>query len=965
MPKPDKKLFLLDAFALIYRAHFAFSKNPRITSTGMNTGAVYGFTNSLLEIIQKEKPTHLGVAFDTDQPTFRHVEYTEYKAQREKQPEDIKIARPYIRQLVTAFNIPILELDGYEADDVIGTLAKKACRAGFEVFMMTPDKDFGQLVEEHIYHYKPAYMGNAVDILGVQQVLEKWDVERIDQVIDMLGLQGDAVDNIPGIPGIGPKTAAKLLKDYGTVENIVAHADEIKGKNGERIKEFGEQGILSKRLATINIDVPIEFDAEALRYTGPDDEKLKPLLQELEFRSTMRRLYGEEGTSAVAAATAAVKAASVKAAKPGASLQGDLFASAAPEQEVATAPVEQIKQAQDSSAESSEAGQHASPPRTIYNTPHHYHLMQTEKQQEDLIKHLKQQKAICFDTETDAIDAVEANLVGLSFSWYAGEAYYVPVPEEAAEAQKVADRFKGVLEDEKIRKIGQNLKYDILVLRKYGIEVGGPVTDTMIAHYLLEPDMRHGMDLLAETYLNYKPVSITELIGARGKGQKTMREVPLEAIKEYAAEDADITLQLERKLMPMLKQEKLLKLYEDVEAPLVHVLADIEFNGIKVDTEALKELSVQLDLEAKELEKQIYEDAGEQFNIGSPKQLGEILFDKLKLIGKPKTTKTGQYATGEEILIKLADEHQIVRHILEYRQLTKLCSTYIDALPKLISPRDGRVHTSFNQAVAATGRLSSTNPNLQNIPIRTERGREIRKAFVPRGEEFTLLSADYSQVELRLMAGFAKDEAMVEAFREGRDIHATTAAKIFKVSLEEVDSDMRRKAKTANFGIIYGISAFGLAQRLNIPRKEASDIIEAYFKEFPGVKQYMDESIHKAREQEYVETIMGRRRYLRDINSRNQTVRGFAERNAINAPIQGSAADIIKVAMVNIHHWMKKQKLQSRMVLQVHDELVFDVHHSEVELMKEHIPLFMSTAVDLPVPLEVGLGTGPNWLEAH
>ncbi|WP_225000213.1 DNA polymerase I [Cesiribacter sp. SM1] len=959
MAKPDKKLFLLDALALIYRAHFAFSKNPRITSTGLNTGAVYGFTNSLLEIIQKEKPTHIGVAFDTDVPTFRHVEFEAYKAQREKQPEDIKIAKPYIRQLIEAFNIPILEVDGFEADDVIGTLAKKACRAGFEVFMMTPDKDFGQLVEEHIYHYKPAYMGNAVDILGVKEVLEKWDVERIDQVIDMLGLQGDAVDNIPGIPGIGPKTASKLLKEYGTVENIVAHADEIKGKNGERIKEFGEQGILSKRLATINQEVPIDFDPDALLYTGPDDAKLKPLLQELEFRSTMRRLYGEEGTSAVAAATAAV---AKKAPKQGASLQGDLFAPAADSQETEQDGTEVMTAVADLAAEDHRT---LAGPRTIYNSTHHYHLMQTQRQQEELVKHLKQQKGFCFDTETDALDPVEARLVGISFSWYPGEAYYVPVPENEAEAKELIGRFKEVLEDEKVRKIGQNLKYDILALRKYGIEVQGPVTDTMIAHYLLEPDMRHGMDLLAETYLNYKPVSITELIGSKGKDQKTMRDVPLEAIKEYAAEDADITLQLERKLMPLLKQEKLLKLYEEVEAPLVHVLADIEYNGINVDTDALKELSVQLDQEAKELEKQIYQEAGEEFNIGSPKQLGEILFDKLKLIDKPKTTKTGQYATGEEILIKLADEHEIVKHILEYRQLTKLCSTYIDALPKLISPRDGRVHTSFNQAVTATGRLSSTNPNLQNIPIRTERGREIRKAFVPRSEGFTLLSADYSQVELRLMAGFAKDEAMVEAFREGKDIHAATAAKIYKIDIEAVDSDMRRKAKTANFGIIYGISAFGLAQRLNIPRKEASDLIEAYFQEFPGVKKYMDESIHKAREQEYVETIMGRRRYLRDINSRNQTVRGFAERNAINAPIQGSAADIIKVAMVNIHHWMKKQQLKSRMVLQVHDELVFDVHLDELELMKEHIPLFMSTAVDLPVPLEVGLGTGPNWLEAH
>ncbi len=949
MSKPENKLFLLDALALIYRAHFAFSKNPRVNSKGINTGAVFGFTNALLEIIQKEKPSHLGVAFDTNAPTFRHKEFEEYKAQREAQPEDIKIAKPYIRDIVKAFNIPILELDGFEADDVIGTIAKKAAREGFEVFMMTPDKDYSQLVEEHVYLYKPAYMGNAVDILGVPEVLEKWDIEKVEQVTDILGLQGDAVDNIPGIPGIGPKTASKLIREYGSVENLVANTAKLKGKQKENVEKFAEQGILSKYLATINTEVPVGYDAEALRYTGPDEERLKEIFQELEFRSIMGRLFGEKPE-----ATPSTKKAKPAPASPG---QMTMFGQATSQDTATPADVPPLPEAMPATE--------VPVINTIETVVHHYHTIDTPALRQELLKYLKARKSFCFDTETNNIDAVEAKLVGLSFSYHPGEAYYVPVPEDKEEATTVVEDFREVLEAEDIVKIGQNLKYDILVLKKYGIETGGNLFDTMLAHYLIEPDMRHGMDLLAETYLNYKPVSITELIGSKGKNQLNMREVPVEQVAPYACEDADITLQLKEKLEEELQKHQLRKLFDEVEVPLVKVLAEMEFNGITVDTNALKELSTSLEEDVKAIEQKIYETAGETFNIGSPKQLGEILFDKLKLIEKPKKTKTGQYATGEDILSKLAVKHEVANDILTYRELSKLRSTYVDALPLLISPLDGRLHTSFNQAVTATGRLSSTNPNLQNIPIRTEKGREIRKAFVPRSEEFTLMAADYSQIELRIMAVFAKDESMIEAFRAGRDIHATTAAKIFKVPLEEVDSEMRRKAKTANFGIIYGISAFGLSERLSIPRKEASEIIEAYFQEFPGVQEYMERCISQAREKEYVETILGRRRYLRDINSRNATIRGYAERNAINAPIQGSAADMIKLAMVRIHDWMKKEKLRSKMILQVHDELVFDVHLEELELMKKQVEYFMAHALELDIPMEIGIGTGNNWLEAH
>lgn len=935
MSKPEKSLFLLDAMALIYRAHFAFSKNPRINSKGMNTSAPFGFTNSLYEILDKKQPTHIAVAFDTSAPTFRHVQFPEYKANRDETPEDIKIAIPIIKEIVRAFNIPVLEIDGYEADDVIGTFAKKAAREGFEVFMMTPDKDYGQLVEEHIYLYKPAFMGNGVDVMGVQEILDKWDIQRIDQVIDMLGLQGDSVDNIPGIPGVGPKTASKLLKEYDTLENIVKHAHELKGKLGEKVAEFGDQGILSKELATIELNVPLAFDSGPMKYDGPNKDALTKLFEELEFRATLKRILG--GTSPVVASAKP---------KPAAAAQMGLFSENSP----TITPIEEEEVIEKS---------------ILQETEHQYHLIDSPDLRKRLVRFLLEQEEFCFDTETDNLEPIEANLVGIAFSYLKGEAYYVPTPIDRLEAQKIVDEFKVVFENDKILKIAQNAKYDIQVLKNYGVEVKGPLFDTMIAHYLIDPDTRHNMDVLAENYLNYKPQSITELIGKKGPSQITMSDVDLNKVVEYAGEDADITLQLKQKLAPILEESELTKLFKEVELPLVDVLADIEYNGVKIDTEALALMSKELEGESLNARDQIYALAGEEFNIASPKQLGVVLFEKMKLVEKPKKTKTGQYATGEEILSKLAPEHDIARLILEFREYQKLKSTYVDALPKLISPIDGLVHTDYRQAVAATGRLSSNNPNLQNIPIRTVKGREIRKAFIPRNEEFLLLAADYSQIELRIVAAFAKDENMMEAFKNGKDIHSTTASKVFNVPLEEVDRDMRRKAKEVNFGLIYGISAFGLAQNLNISRSEAQEIISSYFNEFPGVKRYMDEQVNKAREFTYVETILGRRRYLRDIHSKNMVGRGHAERNAINAPIQGSAADIVKIAMINIHKWMKAENLKSKMIMQVHDELVFDVHKSELDLLKAKIPELMTSAIELDVPMDVEVGVGENWLIAH
>ena len=933
MSKPEKSIFFLDAMALIYRAHFAFSKNPRVSSKGLNTGAAFGFTNSLYEIIEKRKPSHLAVAFDTSAPTFRHEQFPAYKANRDETPEDISIAIPIVKDIVRAFNIPVIEMDGYEADDIIGTLAKRAAKAGFEVFMMTPDKDYGQLVETHIYLYKPAFMGNGVDIMGVPEVLEKWDIEKIDQVVDMLGLQGDAVDNIPGIPGIGPKTASKLLKTYGSVENLVANTHELKGKQKEKVEEFGQQGILSKKLATIHTEVPVEFDEEAMKYNGPNIEKLKTIFEELEFRTTLKRILGETTTPS-------------KKPKPADNPQMSLFAEATNPK----APADEEKPKEK---------------LTIDSVEHEYHLIDTPELRKRLVRYLLAQEEFCFDTETDSIEPIEASLVGLAFSYRKGEAYYVPIPEEKEEAQKIVNEFKAVFEKEGILKIAQNAKYDIQILKNYSTNVADPLFDTMIAHYLIDPDTRHNMDVLAENYLNYTPVSITELIGKKGTKQGNMKDVPIHQVVEYAGEDADITFQLKGLLAPMIQENHLAKLNETVEIPLVNVLAEVEYNGVKIDTEVLAIMSEELAEESIKAQKEIYELAGEEFNIASPKQLGVILFDKLQLVEKPKKTKTGQYATGEDILSKLANQHTIAKRILEFREYQKLKSTYVDALPKLISPVDGLVHTDYRQAVAATGRLSSNNPNLQNIPIRTEKGREIRKAFIPRSEEHTLMAADYSQIELRIVAAFAKDQSMISAFKNGKDIHATTASKVFNTPIDQVDREMRRKAKEVNFGLIYGISAFGLAQNLGISRTEAQEIISAYFNEFPGVKKYMDDAINKARELTYVETILGRRRYLRDIHSKNQVGRGHAERNAINAPIQGSAADMIKVAMINIHQWMKTSGLKSKMIMQVHDELVFDVYKPELDLMKSKVPELMKNAIKLDVPMEVEVGMGENWLIAH
>ncbi|MEM9672268.1 MAG: DNA polymerase I [Bacteroidota bacterium] len=942
MSQSEKKLFLLDAMALIYRAHFAFSKNPRINSKGMNTGAALGFTNALVEVLNKEKPSHIAVAFDTSAPTFRHKQYKEYKANREAQPEDIQMAIPIVKDIVRAFNIPVLEMDGFEADDIIGTVAKWAARKGFTVYMMTPDKDFAQLVEDCIYLYKPAYMGNSVDILGIPEVLKKFDIQQVEQVCDMLGLQGDASDNIPGIPGVGPKTASRLLKEYGSVEAVIANADQLKGKQRERVMEFSEQGLLSKELATIKTDVPITIGENDLHLDDPNEPALRKIFEDLEFRTLARRVLDKH---------------------PNLQVQGGLFDTEKLAEDHNQLPF--VFGETNGDNENNHNSAHSGN-RSIEDTQHDYQLVADTKSRAKLVALLSKEKEVCFDTETDSLEAIETQLVGLAFARKTGEAYYVPVPEDQNEAQLIVDEFKPLLENEQIMKIGQNLKFDMLVLKKYGMEVAGTLFDTMIAHYLIDPETSHSMDAMAENYLNYKPVSIESLIGKKGKDQGSMRDIPVETVTEYAGEDADITLRLKETFETTLKEdEKLEKLFRRMEMPLVPVLASMEYEGVRVNPEVLQELSGELAQNISQIERDIYKVAGVEFNIGSPKQLGEVLFDHLKLLEKPKRTKSGQYATGEAILSDLATEHDIARRILDYRELVKLKNTYIDALPKLISPVDHRIHTSYNQAVTATGRLSSTNPNLQNIPIRTEKGQLIRKAFVPRNEDFVLLSADYSQVELRIMASFSQDETMMEAFQKGQDIHAATASKIFGVTIDEVTPDMRRKAKTANFGIIYGVSSFGLAQRLSIPKSEASDIIKSYFEQFPSIRHYMDRVIQQAREVEYVETMMGRKRYLRDINSRNPTLRGYSERNAINAPIQGTAADMIKIAMVDIYQWMQQEKLKSRMILQVHDELVFDVHQDEQEKLKQKVCELMIEALPLDVPMEVGTGIGLNWLEAH
>lgn len=934
----NKKLFLLDGMALMYRAHFALSKNPRFTSTGINTSAVMGFTNTLLDVLKKEKPTHIAVVFDTEAPTERHTTFEAYKAQRQAMPEDLAAAMPYVIKLITGFNIPVITSDGYEADDIIGTLAKKAEQKGYQVYCMTPDKDFAQLVSENIFIYKPARMGNDMEILGVKEILTKWEIENVLQVIDILGLWGDAVDNIPGIPGIGEKTAKALIKQYGSMENIIANSHELKGKQRENVENFAEQGLLSKKLATILLDVPVELDEASLELCDPSRDLLEPLFTELEFRTLGRRVFGDEF--------------SVTTARFQEGTQTDLFGNQTGEaiqytNTLEEEPVEKL------------------PAKTIENTEHDYQLVDTAEHRADLIKLLLAEKRISFDTETTGTDANMADLVGLSFSIKPGTGYYIPVPAARDEAQAIVDEFKVVLENEEIEKIGQNTKYDILVLKWYGVEVKGKLFDTMLAHYLIDPDTRHGMDVLSENYLGYSPISITKLIGAKGKNQGTMRDVPVIDVVDYAAEDADVTLQLAHIFEPKLKELNAAKLAQEIENPLVYVLADIEKEGVRIDVETLKAYSKELETEIIKFEQNVYDKAGIKFNLASPKQLGEVLFDKLQLDPKAKKTKTGQYQTGEDVLLALASKSDIVQDILDFRQLQKLKSTYVDALPLMVNPKTGRVHTSYNQAVAATGRLSSNNPNLQNIPIRTERGREVRKAFIARDENHILLSADYSQIELRIIAEISKEENMLDAFNKGIDIHTATAAKVYGVSIEEVDGTQRRNAKAVNFGIIYGQSAFGLSQNLGIPRKEAAEIIEQYFAQYPGIKRYMSDTMNFARENGFVETIMGRRRYLRDINSANQTVRGFAERNAINAPIQGSAADMIKIAMINIHKEMKAQGMQSTMTMQVHDELVFDVLRSEKEAMKAIIQDKMTNAIKLTVPIVVEIGEGDNWLAAH
>lgn len=931
-----KKLFLLDGMALIYRAYFALSKTPRITSTGLNTGAIMGFTNTLLEVLKNQQPSHIAVVFDTAAPTARHIEFEAYKAHREKMPEDLSASIPYIYRLIEGFNIPIITMDGYEADDIIGTLAKKAEQENFQVYCMTPDKDFGQLVSDNIFIYKPARMGNGAEVQGVKEILEKWEVTDVCQVIDILGLWGDAVDNIPGIPGIGEKTAKKLVQEFGSVEGIIANADQLKGKMRENVENFAEQGLISKKLATILLDVPVELNEKALELEDPNKDILEPLFAELEFRTLGKRVFGDDFS--IFEKNAPING------------QMDLFA---------------IQTTANTTSTVIEVSSENIVLKNIHNTTHEYTLLDTTEEQEKLAEELNSKSSFCFDTETTGLDANLADIVGLSFSFETGKAYYIPTPANREEAQHIVDIFKSALENPAIEKIGQNIKYDILLLARYGVKVQGTLFDTMLAHYLIDPDTRHGMDVLAENYLNYTPVSITELIGEKGKKQGNMRDVDFEKIKEYAAEDADITLQLKNIFHPLLVETDTLKLAQDVEFPLVYVLAEIERNGVKVDVPALGEFSKTLEQDITDLENAIFEKAGVNFNIASPKQLGEVLFDKLQLDPKAKKTKTGQYKTGEDVLLALAHKSDIVQDILNFRQLQKLKSTYVDSLPELINPETGLIHTSYNQAVAATGRLSSTNPNLQNIPIRTERGREVRKAFIPRSQDHVILSADYSQIELRLIAELSKDQNMLEAFSQGHDIHRATAAKVYNMAFEEVTSEQRRNAKAVNFGIIYGQSAFGLSQNLGISRKEAADIINEYFNQYTGIKKYMSDAVEFAKEKGYVETILKRRRYLRDINSANMTVRGFAERNAINAPIQGSAADLIKIAMIAIQKEIEQQGLAGKMIMQVHDELVFDVPKQEVEAFKTIILDKMTNAIKTNVPLIVEIGEGKNWLEAH
>lgn len=932
----DKRLFLLDGHALVYRAHFAFIARPLINSKGLNVSAITGFVRTLWDLIQKEAPSHIAVAFDPPGPTFRNEVYEEYKANREEQPDDIKVALPIIKEIVKAFHIPIVMVENYEADDVIGTLSKQAEKEGYTVYMVTPDKDYGQLVSDNIVMYKPSRQGNGIEKLGPREICKMWDIDKVEQVIDILGLAGDSVDNIPGIPGVGPKTAVKLLKQFGSIEGIIENADQLKGKQREKVEEFSDQALLSKQLATIKTDVPIQFDEKDFNLDPFDREKLTEIFKELEFRTLARSILGAEQQMGE---------------------QGQLFVTTPDEKEKKEAP---------------KAKEYHLGDKNIDNTDHDYQLLTDRKEMEALAGKLKKQKSFAFDTETcsilptNTVDPNTAELVGMSFSYEDNKGYYVPVPKDQVKAKEIATIFKEVLEDPSIEKIGQNIKFDYLVMKWYGIIIQGAIFDTMIAHYLIEPEMRHKLDFLSQNYLNYQMVPIEKLIGKRGKNQLSMRDVPVEKASAYAVEDADITFQLADILRKEVEENKLDKLYKELEEPLIVTLADMEFEGIRLDGDFLKKYSGVLEKHIAEKEKEIYDTAGVRFNIASPKQVGEVLFDKMGLPYRWRKTSSGAYSTNEEKLSELAGDYPIANMILEHRKLNKLKSTYVDALPALINPRTGRIHTSYNQARAATGRLSSENPNLQNIPIRDEAGREIRKAFIPRDEDHVLLAADYSQIELRLIAEISGEKAMLEAFEKGQDIHRATAARVFEVDYDDVTDDQRRSAKTVNFSIIYGAGATNLSRQLGISRKEASELISAYFKQYQGLKAYMDETVEFARNNGYVTTLMGRRRFLRDINSKSSLERSNAERMAINTPIQGTAADMIKVAMIRIHEILNKKPYRSRMILQVHDELVFDMHKDEVEELRPIIEKEMKNALPkIKVPILVGIGIGTNWLEAH
>nr|WP_299169137.1 DNA polymerase I [uncultured Allomuricauda sp.] len=941
----QKRLFLLDAYALIFRGYYALIKNPRINSKGMDTSAIMGFVNSLFDVIKREKPDHLAVCFDKGGSVERTELFEDYKANRDETPDAIRIAVPFIQDILKAMHIPVVELEGFEADDIIGTLAKQAEKEDYKVFMVTPDKDFGQLVSENIFMYRPARMGNGIEIWGIPEVQKRFGVERPEQVIDYLGMMGDASDNIPGLPGVGDKTAKKFIADFGDMEGLLANTDKLKGKMKEKVEENAELGRLSRKLAEINLNCEVTFNAEDYKMSEPDSPKVQQIFEELEFRRLKDQFIKIFSEETVEASPTSNTPKATEQAQVAGSGQFSLFGGN---------PVDAPATIKDESSRN-----------TVTNVAHLYQGITPGLGMKLFVDKLMKQTSVCFDTETTSINPLEAELVGIAFSWEAKKGFYVPITEDKEAAQEILEQLRPFFESEAIEKIGQNLKYDIKVMKNYGVEVKGKLFDTMLAHYLINPDMRHNMDVLAETYLNYTPVSITELIGKKGKNQLSMRQVPLEKQTEYASEDADITLQLAHHFRPELVEAKTQKLFEEIEVPLLRVLADMETEGINLNKDFLNSLSEDLNNDIKSLEAKIYEAAGQEFNIASPKQLGEILFDKLKLVDKPKKTKTGQYSTAEDVLSYLAKDHEIIQNVLDYRGLAKLKSTYVDALPNEVQQHSGRVHTDYMQTVAATGRLSSNNPNLQNIPIRTERGRQVRKAFIPRDENYTLLAADYSQIELRIIAALSEEDTMIEAFKNGEDIHASTASRVFNVPIEEVTREQRGNAKTVNFGIIYGVSAFGLSNQTDLTRAESKELIETYYKTYPKLRNYMGDQVDFARDNGYVQTVLGRRRYLKDINAGNAVVRGAAERNAVNAPIQGSAADIIKIAMINIHKKLTEGNYKTKMLLQVHDELVFDAYKPELEDVKSLIKTEMENAYILSVPLDVEVGVGDNWLEAH